>query len=251
MYHLYNVHKLYKTMGGEVFDDTKIMTKDEYDQWMVKFLAKIGLVECIDFVFPYRLKNKMTYSDVDFIAYDCDKFVDTVTTNDPPKSIKKILLSDEKIDSYSMHMLTNENIQIDVLKSWSDKSIEMTRIFYSYSCANIFFKKLLLALEGCFRLSHMGLLCADNTYTFPDDVHCEKIGPTTRLITDHKFFFGLLDLSYERFIGGFNDEYELLDYFKTSKYFDKIKFIVNSKFRHDCKRLAPFNNLYVKSLLNI
>ena len=250
---IYNINKfiIFYLMGGEVFDDTIVLTKDDYDKWIADFLSKIKLIYGKDYMLPYRLQNKVKYSDIDFIVHDCNKMIDEIKDIDKPKLIKKIKLYDEKFDSYSMHVLTNDNIQIDILKAWTEKSIEMTQIYYSYSCANIFFKKLVTCVSDTFKLSYMGLFCCNNKYIIPDDIESTKIDKNIRLITDPMFFFNFIDLNYEEYKKGFNDEYDMLKYFEKSKYYNKIKFIVNSKFKHDCKRLETFNNLYINNLLKI
>lgn len=238
-------------MGGEVFDTTKSLTIDEYVEWINDFLKYTSLVEGIDYLFLYRLRNKTKHSDIDFIVNDCEKFINDISRFITIKESKKIVLSDEKINSYSMHLLTDDNIQIDVLKSWTNESMEMTRIFYAYSCANVFLKKLVLGSSDSFALSHLGLICFNNKYTIPDHVKSIRLDTTTRLITDYNYLFELINLDYKIFIESFDDEYELLKFIKTSKYYDGVKFVVNSKFRHNCRRLASFNNLYTNDLLSI
>lgn len=237
-------------MGGQTFENTRSMTKEEYDDWLNNFKIKTSLIEGVDYVMPFRLKNKTKYSDVDFIVYDTDKFTDDIHKFTVTKEEKKIMLFEGRFNSYSIHVLTEDNIQIDLLRPWAKESCEITRIYYSYSCANIFLKKLVSAREG-FVLSYLGLLCIDNKCVLPSDSSIVKIESTTRLITSPKLLFDIIDLDYDRFVAGFDDEYQLLEYFKTSKYYDKIHFINNSKFKHDCKRLESFNNLFIAGLLNM
>ena len=45
-------------MGGQTFENTRSMTKEEYDDWLNNFKIKTSLIEGVDYVMPFRLKNK-------------------------------------------------------------------------------------------------------------------------------------------------------------------------------------------------
>lgn len=255
-------------MGGQTFDETNKLSKNDYDQIyhnikkmasnnnLTKIDANLnidGMIENIDYVLPFRLGNKTTYGDFDIILSDTDKFIDMYKLIDGVKikEIKTIPLFEEKFNLYSKHILTDELFQIDLLKSWSKESIEITRAFYSYSFANVFLKRLAPIVDRNFKFSYLGLFCTNNKFNIDTNVTYIQIDQMTRLIIDPEYVFKLLDLSYDEYVNGFTDEVELLNYFKKSKYFEQISFKFNSKFKHDCKRLEPFRNLVNSGLINI
>jgi hypothetical protein len=89
----------------------------------------------------------------------------------------------------------------------------------------------------------LGVFCSSNKIIIPDNKFIQ-IDDRTRLIVDCEYIFSLIDLDYTRYTEGFNDEIELLEYFKSSKYYSQLaKFKSNSKFKHDYSRLKPFANL--------
>ena len=99
-----------------------------------------------------------------------------------------------------------------------------------------------------FKISYLGLFCYNNSLDLPTDC-TYTIDETTRLITDLQFLFSLIDLDLTSYVNGFKDEFELLDYFKTSKFYSQISFKVDNRFKHDIKRIAGFANLYHSNLL--
>lgn len=239
-------------MGGATFDKTNILDQEEYNH-LVNYIKQSGLVENVDYIFPFRLGNKNTYGDVDFILSDTDKFIQLFKANEENKTdktdkykiieSKKIPLFEERFGLYSQHLLTSQLYQIDLLKSWSQESMEITRAFFSYSLANIFLKRLMDLVDRNLKFSYLGVFCSSNKFVIPQNVKYIKIDDRTRLVVDCEYVFNLMDLDYSRYIAGFGDETELLKYFQTSKYFTQVKFKFNSKFKHDYSRLKPFANL--------
>jgi len=238
-------------MGGATFDKTNILDQEEYNN-LINFVKQSGLIENTDFIFPFRLGNKNTYGDIDFILSDTDKFIQLFEANKSNKykiiETKKIPLFEERFGLYSLHLLTTELYQIDLLKSWNSSTIEITRAYYSYSFTNIFLKRLIDIVDRNLRFSYLGVFCSSNKFIIPENKFIQ-IDNRTRLIIDCKYVFELVDLDYSRFILGFENEIELLKYFKTSKYYPQIKFKFNSKFKHDYSRLKPFANLVNSGLI--
>lgn len=234
-------------MGGKVFNNVELLDNQKYNE-IIDFIKKIGLIENIDYVLPFRLSNKNIYNDIDIILADSDKFIklfNTATNNISNYKIidiKHIHLF-ERFNYYSSHLLTIEKYQIDLLRSYNKESIEITRAFYSYSFANIFLKKFVDLIHRNLKLSFLGILCSSNKFKIPSNVKFIQIDNSTRLIIDCEYIFNLIDLDYSRYKEGFINEQELLEYFKSSKYFTQIKFKNNSSFKHDYSRLKPFSNL--------
>lgn len=237
-------------MGGNTFDDTKDLTQEEYESF-ISLINKLGLVENKDYLLPFRLSNKNTYGDFDIILSDTDKFINPYNQDNPIKELKTIPLFEERFNLYSKHILTDNDKQIDLLKSWNQDSMEITRAYYSYSFANIFLKRLTTIADRNLKFSFLGLFCSSNKFVIPDGVNYIQIDPKTRLIIDCDYVFGLLDLDYSRYKLGFADEIELLNYFSKSKYYPEIKFKSNSKFKHDYSRLKPFASLVDGGLIQV
>lgn len=237
-------------MGGQTFDETKRLQEDEYNI-MINNINNLGMIENIDYMYPYRLDNKKTHGDIDIILYDDSKFINLFGDKNKIKEIKKISLFEERFDLYSKHILTENLVQIDLLKSYSIESIEITRAYYSYSFANIFLKRLTNIIDRNLKFSYLGVLCSSNKFVIPDKVKYYQIDNSTRLIIDCDFIFSLLDLDYNQYKYGFDSEFELLNYFSKSKYFSQIKFKNNSGFRHDYLRLQPFANLVNLKLIQV
>lgn len=243
-------------MGGATFDKTNILNQEEYNN-LTNFVKQSGLVENIDYLFPFRLGNKNTYGDIDFILSDTDKFIQLFEANKSNQTnkykiieTKKIPLFEERFGLYSQHLLTTELYQIDLLKSWNSSTMEITRAYYSYSFANIFLKRLIDIVDRNLKLSYLGVFCSSNKFIIQENKFIQ-IDNGTRLIIDCGYVFELMDLDYSRFILGFVDEIELLEYFKSSKYYSQIKFKFNSKFKHDYLRLKPFANLVDLGLVKV
>jgi hypothetical protein len=237
-------------MGGQTFDETKRLQQDEY-KVQIDNISNLDMIENIDYAYPFRLANKTTHGDIDIILYDDMKFIDLFGKKNKIKEIKTIRLFEERFGLYSKHILTDEMIQIDLLKSYSQESIKITHAYYSYSFANIFLKKISNIIDRNLKFSFLGLLCSSNKFNIPGSVKYIQIDNNTRLIIDCDFVFGLLDLDYTQYKAGFVDEFELLNFFSKSKYFSQIKFKNNSGFRHDYLRLSPFANLVNLNLIHV
>lgn len=237
-------------MGGQTFEKTKRLENDEYIK-IVDNINNLGMEENIDYAYPFRLGNKKTHGDIDIILYDDEKFINLFLEKNKINEIKKISLFEERFGLYSKHILTDNLIQIDLLKSYNYESIEVTRAYYSYSFANIFLKRLTNIIDRNLKFSYLGVMCSSNKFVIPDKVKYCQIDNNTRLIIDCDYIFSLLDLDYNRYKIGFADEFELLDYFSKSKYFLQIKFKNNSGFKHDYLRLEPFANLVNSNLIQV
>jgi len=237
-------------MGGKTFDDTKQLEYNDFAS-IIKSINDAGLIDGIDYLLPFRLSNKNSYGDFDIILSDTEKFIDLYTSTNQIKELKTINLFEERFNLYSKHILTEQDFQIDLLKSWNTDSMEITRAFYSYSFANIFLKRLAGLADKNLKFSYLGVLCSSNKFIIPDGIKFIQIDSNTRLIIDCDFVFQLLDLDYSRYKSGFTDEIELLNYFSTSKYYSEIKFKHNSKFKHDYSRLKPFANLVDLNLIKV
>jgi hypothetical protein len=133
-----------------------------------------------------------------------------------------------------------------MLKQW--KYLEL---FFSYSFANIYFKRIMNIVDVNLKIRYIGLVCSSNKFVIPPNVKYIQIDDKTRLIIDCEYVFNLMDLDYSRYIEGFGDEIELLKYLQTSKYFTQVKFKFNSKFKHDYARLKPFANLVDLGLISV
>jgi hypothetical protein len=237
-------------MGGDTFENTTILSISDYND-ICDQINDIGMIENIDFAFPFRLKNKEKHNDIDIILLNTDKFIELFSKKYKIKEIKKIPLFEERFGLYSQHILTDKFIQIDLLKSYCVESIEISRLYYSYSFANIFLKKLTSIVDRNLKFSYLGMLCTSNKFPIKMGVKFIQIDKCTRLIVDCEYIFTILDLDLNKYIGGFENEFELLDYFSQSKYFSQIKFKYNSNFKHDYNRLKPFANLVNSNLIQV
>lgn len=248
-------------MGGETFDNTTTLSLEEYNSVMNKLEPNIKA----KYFLPFRLKNKTSFSDLDFIVYEENQLIEQIQLKN-----NNVIITDTKIiplfgntfnNLYSKHLLVSvgnlKNIQVDLLRPWCEDSLEFTRAYFSYSCANIFFSKIIDILDRNLTLSYLGVICSSNKINIPNDVKHVRIvdtnnnNSTTRIIFDTKYIFKLMDLDYDIFVNGFDDEFMLLEYLKTSKYYEQIQFSNNSKFRHNIKRLETFKNLVDNNLLNL
>lgn len=244
-------------MGGNVFEKTNRLSNDDYNN-ITNLILNSNLQEEIDYLFLFRLGNKFgsnSHGDYDLIVSDTKKFVKLFNDNDLVLETQIIDLYDDKIDIYSEHILTKNLHQIDLLKSLIPKSIEITRIFYSYSFANIFIKKLILIvskhLKYDFKFSTLGIFCYSRKFVIPEGIDYINMDNKSRLIIDCNFLFEILDLNYLVFKEGFKNEIKLLEFFEKSKYYTEIKFKNNSKFRRECSRLKPFKNIFDLGLIKI
>lgn len=229
-------------MGGNTFDQTKSLNKEEYEL----FIKTLNFC----FLIPYRLKNKNNYSDIDLIVSETEEITNDINSIINIKD-SKIIELDKDLNMYSKHLLTEDNIQIDLLRSYNDESMEITRVFFSYGFANIFLKKFISLVHRNMKLSYLGVMLNNNKFKLPNDVKFIQLSSSLRLIIDPVYIFNLIDLDYDRYLLGFNDEFELLEYFKTSKLYELITFNRASKFNHDYKRIESFRNLVDNNLINI
>lgn len=237
-------------MGGQTFEKTKRLEENEY-KCIIDNINILGMIENIDYMYPMRLGNKKTHGDIDIILFDNEKFINLFGEKNKIKEIKIIKLFEERFGLYSQHILTDDLVQIDLLKSYCPESIEITRAYYSYSFANIFLKKITNIIDRNLKFSYLGILCSSNKFVIPKSVKYIQIDNSTRLIIDCDYIFTLLDLDYIKYKQGFADEFELLDFFAQSKYFSQIKFKNNSGFKHDYFRLSPFANLVNLNLIRV
>jgi hypothetical protein len=238
-------------MGGQTFYETKTLDNDLYNQYIERIyqLKQLDQSDQLNFLMPYRLKNKLSHNDIDIIISDTDAFIEKYKLIDEVREIKTIPLFEERFNLYSKHILTKDLVQIDLLKSWNSESVEITKAYYSYSFANIFLKRLATIVDRNLKFSYLGLFCSNNKFVIPPNIKYIQIDENTRLIIDPFFAFELLDLNYLKYINGFDNEAQLLEYFSKSKYYGQIKFKNNSKFKHDYNRLKPFKSLVDKGLI--
>ncbi len=239
-------------MGGKIFDKTKQLDKIEYDDFII-FINNLFSNSELNYLIPLRFKNKITYSDIDIILSDIDKFINQFNKTDKYKILetKNISLFEKRYNQYSKHILTKQLYQIDLIKPWNEDSIEITRVYYSYSFANIFFKRIINLVDRNLNFSYLGIMCSSNKYIIPNNIKFLQIDNSTKLIIDCAYAFELMDLDYKRFNEGFVDEIEFLVYLKKSKFYSQIKFKSNSKFKHDYSRLKPFANLVDLKLIDV
>jgi len=247
-------------MGGGIFEKTNRLDNENYNN-ITNLILNSDLQKEIDYLFLFRLDNKVKrgdYGDYDLIVSDTKKVVKLFSDNNIVLETKIIDLYNDKIDTYSEHILTTDFYQIDLLKSWTPEiveSMEITRIFYSYTFANIFFNRLISIaskyIKHDFKFSALGIFCYSRKFKIPENVKYVYINNTLRLIIDCDFLFNILDLDYSEFKLGFKNEIKLLEFFEKSKYYKEIKFKNNSKFRRDCSRLKPFKNLFDLGLITI
>ncbi len=237
-------------MGGLTFENTIKFNKEIYEE-IYNNINNMGQIESVDYMIPLRLENKKTFGDFDLITYDIEKIIEKFSSQYMIKEIKKIPLFEERFGMYSKHILTENLYQIDILGSWNQESMEITRAFFSYSFANIFLKRLTNLVDRNLKFSYLGLMCSSNKFAIPPETRFIQIDNKTKLIIDCDYVFGLLDLDYNRYKLGFKDEFELLEYFSRSRYFSQIKFSSNSKFKHDYSRLKPFANLVDLGLIKV
>lgn len=230
-------------MGGNTFDNTNRLNQTEFND-----ICEI-IKECDNYLLPFRLQNKNSHGDFDIIVSHTQPFIklfETLTTE-----LKTIPIFEQRFDLYSQHILTCNNIQIDLLKCWNTESLEITRAYLSYSFANIFLKRLTDIVSRNLKFSFLGMMRFSNKFIIPKDVSTIQIEPKTILIIDCEYVFGLLDLNYSEFKAGFKNEIKLLEFFEKSKYYSQIKFRNNSKFKHDYNRLKPFKNLVDLGLIKV
>lgn len=234
-------------MGGNTFETTKRLTNEEYTLFINR-LKDLGFIEGSDFLIPFRLGNKISHSDVDLIVHDADFIISKLTD---VKEITIVPLFEERFNLFSKHILLNNLTQIDFLVAWKSDSLEITRAFFSYSIANIFLKRMITFVNRNTKFSYLGLFISDRTFKVNESIEVTEISHNIRLVTDCNYIFNLLDLSYSRFIEGFNSEVQLLEYLSTSKYYNLVEFKNNSKFKHDFKRLEPFRTVVELGLIKI
>jgi len=245
-------------MGGKTFiEQTRSLTLKEHDVIIETIFG--DKQPCV----PFRLKNKTNFNDIDIVEFEEDKLIELIRQAGVEiKTIKKIeSCKGTKYENYSLNLLSTDNIQFDIIRPFnnSPSAKEFTRAFFSFGFANIFLRQLTTVVSSVskahemkaqedFKISYLGLFCYNNSLKLPSDC-TYTIDETTRLITDLQFLFSLIDLNLSRYVKGFKDEFELLDYFKTSKFYPQVSFKVDNRFKHDIKRIAGFANLYHSNLL--
>lgn len=230
-------------MGGHTFETTRRLSNEEYSLF-IQSIKDLGCIEGVDFIQPFRLKNKTSHGDIDLIVHDPDIIISKMSNI---KEIKTIPLFEEKYNLYSKHVLTHDNIQIDFLVSWNIESMEITRAFFSYSCFNIFLKRMATFFDRNAKLSYLGLFISDRTMVIETDFI--QLDENTRLVIDCNYIFLKLGLDYNIFLNGFNDEVDLLEFLSSSSLYSLVKFRNNSKFKHDYKRLDSFRRLVDEGLI--
>lgn len=229
-------------MGGQVFENlTRSMTTEEYNEKINMIRSRFE--EGTDFLIPYRLSTKEIYNDIDLFVWDVDKFIKGLS--DITADIVKIDLCSGEFSSH--HILTKDGVQIDLLVAFNDEGMEIIRCYHSYSCAGVFFKKMISCNNNGYKFGYNGIQITNNNTAkeaMKTDVSIYKIPSNKNVfILDVHFLFNLIDLDYKRFTEGFKDEFEFLEYLKTSKHWYKVKFVNNSSYRRDYTRLLPFRSL--------
>ena len=234
-------------MGGKTFDETKRLNLQEFNR--ITELIKVS--GYTDYLLPFRLENKVSHGDYDLIVYETDKYIKLFEDINLIKEIKIIPLFEKRFGLCSKHLLTTDQIQVDFLMPWSNESIEITRVFFSYSFANVFLKRFIDIIDRNLQLSFLGVFCSSNKFVIPENVKYVTIDKQTRLIIDCEYMFKLIDLDYSVYKEGFKNEIKLLEFFEKSKYYEQIKFKNISKFKHDYTRLKPFKNLVDLGLIKV
>ena len=234
-------------MGGKTFDNTNRLNLHDFNR--ITELIKVS--KYTNYLLPFRLGNKVSHGDYDLIVYETDKYMKLFEDINLVKEIKIIPLFEKRFGLCSKHILTTEQLQIDFLMPWSNESLEITRVFFSYSFANVFLKRFIDIIHRNLQLSYLGVFCSSNKFKVPDDVKYIRIDKQTRLIIDCEYIFELIDLDYSEYKKGFKNEIKLLEFFEKSKYYKQIVFKNVSKFKHDYSRLKPFKNLVDLGLIKV
>ena len=227
-------------MGGKIFQESSCINFNEYQILISQLKLQFQFQE------PLRLSNKTVYSDIDLILKinDINSFeIECKEIDIGSKRFHNTVYSDFK----SKHFLFG-SVQIDLLPCIN---FEFTRVFYSYEIANVFFKKLVTCWDKNIKMTSIGLIISSKKLIKEISVDSILLKNNNYLITDINFLFENLKLNKKRYFEGFNDCIELLDYFKTSIYFDKIYFKDNASFRYECSRLLNLQKLVDLKLINV
>lgn len=94
------------------WEETLLMRLLHYPKMIIILLSHLES----RFLLPYRLANKNNFSDIDLIVSETEDITDEISEILPVTETKIIPL-DKDLEMYSKHLLTNEKIQIDLLRS--------------------------------------------------------------------------------------------------------------------------------------
>jgi hypothetical protein len=223
---------------GNIFKDSRVLNENEYNNFLLKY-------NILENEIPFRLKDKKEYKDIDIFTIDIPvNFKKDFTEIREINIRSKIQLPS---DMTSNHILTHDNIQVDFLPFIGR---EYTRIFYSFEFANVFFKKMIPKANKNCKCTSFGIVVSNRHIDLSKYKHVLKFEKYS-LVSDVLFLFDLLKLNIDTFYKGFNNRHELLDYFKTSEYYNLISFKYNSSFIRDINSLANLKLLDEENKLKI
>ena len=130
--------------------------------------------------------------------------------------------------------------------------LNFTKIFFSYSIDNVFFKKLVTKYDANIKLTSYGIVISNKkllkNLNFDNNLLLELSG-NSFMISDSNLLFNILNLDINKFNSGFEDEFDFLEFLKESKNYNKVSFRYNSGFIHDLKRLNGLNKILDKLLI--
>jgi hypothetical protein len=233
-------------MGGQIFKNSRELNDLEYNKELELNLSELALENV---KVPLRLQSKKIYNDIDLIVAIPELLlVETKHKHEIIFVAEKRLQNSSYEHTFSMHLLNND-VQVDLLPAINP---ELTQVYYSYECANVFFKKLVKAWNRNAKMTSFGVLLTSkkllDSMNLQDSDYC-FLKHNEYIITSVKVLFEIIGCSSEEFFRGFRDEFELLEYFKKSLLYPCIYWNNNSSLDHDLGRMETFRNL--KEHINI
>ena len=223
---------------GNIYKNSRVLNQSEYNDIVKKY-------NFLENELPLRLRDKKMYRDVDVFSNNIPNDILKDSVNQQDIIIRSKIPLPGNMNSH--HILSLDNIQFDILPFIGR---EYTRIFYSYEFANVFFKKMTTKANKNCKCTSFGIIVSSKSINLEKYQHV-LIFKNYRLVSDITFLFDLIKLNIDTFYAGFDDRNTLLDYFKSSEYYDCISFQYNTSFIRDLNSLYNLKLLEQENKLKI
>ncbi len=198
-------------MGGNALKtvNTIRLTKSEFEPYMADVLTKLSTK--FSYAAPLKYyRNKQSFGDLDIIMKMSENKIPTET-----KQIIKDLFNYKEIylndNTFSFDY---QNFQIDLIFK-NDEDVESTEFFFAYNDLGNLVGRLANKLNLSFGFEGLNFIIRDHHGALTKKILVSK---------DNRKIFDFLDLSYDRFLKGFDEVNEIFDFVVTSKYFSSSIF---------------------------
>lgn len=198
-------------MGGNAIKTVTLrrLTKDEFEPYTKEVVDK--LLTKFSYVSPLKYyRNKQSFGDLDLIL----KMSEDVSHEKTKSIINELFNSKEIYENDNTYSFEYKEFQVDLIFK-KDEDVQSTEFFFSYNDLNNLVGRIAHKFDLKFGFDGLNYVIRD---------HHGSLYKRILISKDERKIYEFLDLSYDRFLQGFDEVQEIFDFVISSKYFDSSIF---------------------------